>query len=199
VARAGTLFPIHHMPFTPADAKRHIQGLNPAQEKAWADIANSVLRNCDGPTGECEGKAIRVANDRAKRVGKIVKIDEAKRLVFGWAYIAKTSDGQQVTDHSGEFVADPNELEDAIYEYVETSREADDMHQGPVTGHLVESVMFTPEKIEAMGLAKDALPTGVWVGFRLEPDAFDKVLRGERTMFSIAGTAVKVEDAEDTP
>ena len=183
------------MPSTAADAKTHIKDLTAAQSKAWAQIANKALADCQAKGGEdCEGRAIRIANAAAKRVGKIAKVDDAKRLAFGWAYVAKTRDGTQVTDHSGEYVSDVSVLEDAMYEYVETSREANDMHDGPVTGHLVESFVVTPEKLEAMGLAEDALPIGAWVGFRLEPDAFEKVRSGERTMFSIEGLAVKVED-----
>ena len=125
--------------------------------------------------------------------GTIAKLDESRHLCFGYAYVAKTKDGTQELDHSWEYVDDPEVLEDAMYEYVETSREANDMHDGPITGHLVESFVITPDKLEAMGLTKDALPMGVWVGFRLEPDAFDKVKTG-RTAFSIEGLAVKVED-----
>ena len=125
--------------------------------------------------------------------GTIAKTDDAKRLCFGWAYIAKTKDGDQVTDHSGEFVETAEELEDAVYEYVETSRQSNDMHDGTVTGVLVESFVSTPEKLEAMGLAKDALPTGAWVGFRLDEDAYQKVRDGDRRAFSIEGSAVRVE------
>ena len=183
------------MPWTAADAERHIKDLTPTQAKAWAEMANGALADCQAKGGDdCEGRAIRIANAGAKRVGKIAKVDEAKRLCFGWAYVAKTREGTQVVDHSGEYVSDVGVLEDAVYEYVETSREANDMHDGPVTGHLVESFVVTPDKLEAMGLAKDALPEGVWVGFRLEPEAFEKVRSGERAMFSIEGLAVKVEE-----
>jgi hypothetical protein len=127
-----------------------------------------------------------------KVVGTITKLDTEQKLAFGWAYVAKQRDGTQVIDHSGEFI-DPADLESAVYEFVEEFREADDMHEGPVTGHLVESFVSTPEKLEAMGLEKDALPQGVWVGFRLEPEAFEKIKDGDRTMFSIFGEARREE------
>jgi hypothetical protein len=160
------------MPWTAADADRHIEGLTAPQKEAWAKIANRALADCDGPREECEGRAIRIANSQAKRVGKVVKVDEAQQLVFGWV----------------------DELEKAMYDYVLESRESNDMHDGPVTGRLVESFVSTPEKLEAMGLPADALPQGVWVGFKLDEESFDKVRRGERTMFSIEGTAVKLEE-----
>lgn len=51
------------MPYRARDAKRHIKGLTPGQDQAWAKIANSALREYGD-----EGRAIRTANSRAKRV-----------------------------------------------------------------------------------------------------------------------------------
>lgn len=59
-------------------------------------------------------------------------------------------------------------------------------------------MVFTPEKIEKMGLPAGILPTGWWVGFRVEDDAlWDSVKKGERLAFSIHGSGVRkeVEDA----
>jgi uncharacterized protein YdaT len=50
------------MPWKPADADRHKKGLDHTQRKRWAAIANSVLKE----TGD-EGRAIRIANSKAKR------------------------------------------------------------------------------------------------------------------------------------
>lgn len=124
--------------------------------------------------------------------GVVVKTIPEERLVFGWAYVAKRKDGTTVIDHSGELI-EPETLEKAWYEYVESSRESNDMHEGPLTGTLVESVVFTPEKLATWGLAKDAMPVGAWVGFRVDQEQFDKVKAGQRRMFSIEGTAVREE------
>lgn len=122
----------------------------------------------------------------------ITKADDAEQNVFGWAYVSKRADGEQVTDHSGEQVA-PADLEAAAYEFVVESRKAGDRHQGDAVGVMVESMVFTPEKLAKMGLPADALPTGWWVGFHL-PDAadYELVKSGDRAMFSIEGTAVRV-------
>jgi len=48
------------MPWTAADAKSHKKGLNPTQSKAWAEIANNVLKE----KGD-EATAIKVANAKA--------------------------------------------------------------------------------------------------------------------------------------
>lgn len=64
------------MPWTAAGADKHKKGLTPAQQSRWAAIANSVLAECRKTGGgDCEGRAIRIANARcgaaAKRVGRL--------------------------------------------------------------------------------------------------------------------------------
>lgn len=51
------------MPWRARDAKRHIKGLTGNQASAWVSIANSALKEYGD-----EGRAIRTANSRAKRV-----------------------------------------------------------------------------------------------------------------------------------
>lgn len=56
------------MPWSVADVDSHMKGLTDAQKKAWVKIANSVLRSCLADGGkDCEGKAIRIANSKAKQ------------------------------------------------------------------------------------------------------------------------------------
>jgi hypothetical protein len=44
-----------------------------------------------------------------------------------------------------------------------------------------------------MGLAKDALPVGLWVGFKIDDaDVWAKVKSGEYPMFSIQGKAKRI-------
>lgn len=100
-------------------------------------------------------------------------------------------------DKSGDFVDAEvlGDLEDAVYDYVLASREADEMHV-KLTGvaKIVESVMLTPDKLEKMGLSGDRV--GWWVGFRVEDDAvWKKVKDGTYPMFSIRGTGTR-EPAE---
>jgi len=177
------------MPWTPADADKHVKGLSPSLKTEWAKIANRVLNDCEGD--DCEAKAIKIANAQVQKLGKVAKLDSVKHRVFGYAYVAKTKDGETVIDHSGEFI-DPDDLEDAIYKYVLESREGNDMHDGPVTGKLIESFVITPDKLEAIGLEKNALPIGAWVGFQLDPEVYKDVVEGRRA-FSIEGSAEKVE------
>ena len=126
----------------------------------------------------------------------IAKIDEAERLVFGYANVSVAKDGGEVVDLHGDII-EPSVLEKAAYEFVLKFRDTGEMHdQGSVqgtVGKLVESMVFTPEKLEAIGLAKDAIACRWWVGFKLSPDAFAKVASGEYRMFSIQGKAEREE------
>ncbi len=121
----------------------------------------------------------------------IAKLNDEQRTVFGWAYVSVSKDGEQIVDDSGETV-DITELEPAMYDFVKESRESGDMHDGTVTGVLIESVVFTKDKLEAMGLPRDALQQGAWVGFQLDDESFAKVKTGGRTAWSIEGAAKRV-------
>jgi len=124
--------------------------------------------------------------------GKIAKVDAEERLVFGWASVVAEVDGSPLVDSQGDILDLPS-LESAVYGFVEDSRQAGEMHTKRV-GRLVESFMVTPEKLEKMGLAKDALPPGAWMGFRIENDeAWEKVKNGEYSMFSIGGVGERSE------
>lgn len=114
---------------------------------------------------------------------------EDQRLIFGWANVAATADGQPVVDSHGDIIP-PEVLEKAAYQFNLTFRDAGQMHSGGSVGRLVESFMSTPDKLEAMGLQRDAMPVGLWVGFKIDDaDVWAKVKSGEYPMFSIQGRA----------
>jgi hypothetical protein len=124
----------------------------------------------------------------------VVKIDADQQLVFGWANVAIRKDGEVVTDHHDDEI-DPGDLERAAYLFNLEFRELNERHRDLVKGRLVESLAVTPEKLIAMGLEKDALPQGWWVGFYVEDDdVWDKVKKGEYSMFSIEGSAARLEE-----
>ena len=85
------------------------------------------------------------------------------------------------------------DLEPAVYDFVRESRAAGADHQGAPVAEVVESLVMSPQKAEAMGL--DAPPvTGWWVGVKVaDPAVFAKVKDGTYTMFSIEGTAQRDE------
>ncbi len=126
--------------------------------------------------------------------GEFTKLDDEKRLAFGWAYVAE-DDGQVITDHSGDFIdkAALPDLEDAAYEYVLLSREADEMHEKlEGVAQLVESLMLTPEKAAAMGIVTKRF--GWWAGFKIQDDdVWAKVKDGTYPGFSIRGRGQREE------
>lgn len=131
------------------------------------------------------------------QAGDIVKTNPDKRLVFGWAYITHDREGNLNIDKSGDFADDIEEIEKSAYDYVLRSRQSDADHTNVKGGEMVESIVFTAEKCEQMGIAKGSVPTGWWIGFRIEDDAtWERVKKGELRAFSIhgKGTRSKVEE-----
>lgn len=125
-----------------------------------------------------------------KLCGKIQKTDDEQRLVFGWASVAEVG-GKKVVDSQGDVVP-LAEIERAAYEFVEFYREGGEMHERTGVARLVESCVFTPEKLAAMGFSGDKF--GFWVGFRVTDDVvWQKVKDGRYSMFSIGGRAVREE------
>lgn len=126
----------------------------------------------------------------------IAKSDDEKMLAFGWASVSMRVDGELIEDWQGDMI-EPGELEDAVYEYVRLYRDGGEMHERGGVAVLVESVVFTEEKMKAMGIPDGTLPIGWWIGFKvLDEDVWEKVKDGTYPMFSIEGEAerVKVED-----
>ena len=120
--------------------------------------------------------------------------DSDERLVFGWASVADRADGETITDHQGDIV-EIGELESAAYDFVQFFREGSDMHErgGLDIAVLIESIVFTPDKLTALGLNDGALPHGWWVGFRIiDDEVWEKVKDGTYSMFSIEGYAHKM-------
>jgi len=125
--------------------------------------------------------------------GEFSKLDEDRQLAFGWASVVQTASEAVLVDKQGD-VLDTDSLEEAVYGYVLDSRDSDEMHRRNGVGQLVESIMFTPEKIEKMGLDPAAVPVGWWVGFRVsDPDVWAKVKDGTYRMFSIRGSGKREE------
>ncbi|KIM00521.1 hypothetical protein CCC_03123 [Paramagnetospirillum magnetotacticum MS-1] len=118
----------------------------------------------------------------------ITKTDAAERLVFGWASVIEEN-GQPVVDRQGDVITEA-ELEKAAYDFAENARAAGEMHTNIGVGELVESVVLTKQKQQAMGI--DLGRVGWWIGFRVTPDVFEKVASGVYRAFSIGGTGQRV-------
>ena len=116
---------------------------------------------------------------------KITKSDDDKHLAFGWANVAIRADGEEIEDWQ-EDIIEPEELENAAYQYVLLYREGGEMHERGGAAVLVESVVFTEEKMQAMGIPAGTLPIGWWIGFKVtDEDVWEKVKDGTYPMFSL--------------
>lgn len=123
----------------------------------------------------------------------INKFYDDEQLVFGWASVAKDAKGNRPLDWHGDLI-DPEDLEKAVYEFVLEFGESNEMHRADsVNGKLVESIMFTKEKMKSMGIPDGIVPEGWWCGFKIENrEVYMKVKTGVYKMFSIEGAAVPV-------
>ncbi len=129
--------------------------------------------------------------------GRITKTDDEKRLVFGWAYVTKTADGTQVTDHSGDTEVDPENLLDVAVSFMEESRDGGEMHVEKDVATCVMLLVTTPEVQKAMGLEGDPLDVGIFVCFKVKDDrVWKRVKKGDLPMFSIEGQGTRTPIAE---
>ena len=120
---------------------------------------------------------------------EIKKIDEDERLVFGWFSVVEQN-GELIKDSQGDFI-EPDQLEKAAYDFVLDARIAGEGHVRKGVGQLVESIVFTKEKQEVLGI--DVGCIGWWGGFHIDDDnVWDKIKKGEYPMFSIGGTGTRV-------
>jgi cation transport regulator ChaB len=181
----------------PAEVKGQ---LPPAGQQIWRTTFNAQqLRGVDDAAAEAaawaELKQRGWTQDAAGNwqppvhTGRIAKLDAAEHLVFGWASVAIRKDGEALEDLQGDLI-DPEDLEQAAYQFVLHFGETGVAHQGETVGHLVESLVVTKQKLAAMGLDADALPQGWWVGFYVpDEDVWRRIEDGTYRMFSVQGTA----------
>jgi len=119
----------------------------------------------------------------------IRKMVPDQQLIFGWASVVEKG-GVAVID-SQDDVIPVAELENAAYEFVLHSRQQGDMHATVGVGRLVESMVFTKEKQDVLGI--DLGMVAWWTGFRVDcPDVWAAHKRGDRPEFSIGGQAIPV-------
>lgn len=116
-----------------------------------------------------------------------------QQIVFGWANVTVQEDGSAPLDWQGDMM-DTDVLEAAAYNYVLQHGLANQEHEwGTDCGWLVESMMFTKDKMAALNIPEGTIPEGWFVGFYIpDPVVYKKVKDGEYNMFSIEGSARRV-------
>lgn len=121
--------------------------------------------------------------------GKIIKIDDDKKLVFGWASIIKDTQGKILLDRQDDFIDSEEELEKAAYDYVLKSRDGGEMHIRKGVSTMVESIVLSEEKQKALGIPHGVVPIGWWVGFKVNDSrVWNEVKKGGYIGFSVHGT-----------
>lgn len=114
---------------------------------------------------------------------KFCKANEEERRVFGWASVSEI-DGKPVVDHHADIIT-PKDMEEMAYRFLEV-RTGGEMHDTMGVSRLIESMVFTKEKQEALGI--DLGMVGWWVGFQvMDESTWKKVKSGELRSFSIGG------------
>ena len=120
-----------------------------------------------------------------KLTGKVVKRDDDKFLVFGFASVADVEDSQ------GDVIS-IEELEKGAYQFMLHDGMGAEMHEVYGVADVVESIVFTKEKLKLLGLAEDALPPAWWIGMKVRnAETWQKIKNGDYKSFSIGGRAIR--------
>ena len=114
---------------------------------------------------------------------KVMKSDDEKMLAFGWASVSVRVDGEVIEDWQKDIV-EPEDLENAAYEFVLLYREGGEMHERGGAAVLIESVVFTEEKMRAMGYRQAHFPSAGGLGLGSWIKTCGKRLRTEPTRCS---------------
>ncbi len=124
---------------------------------------------------------------------EIFKSNEFEKLVSGWASVAKNADGSLPLDWDGDVVT-AEVLEKAAIDFMLEYRESGEMHKGKAKGTVVESIVFTKQKMRAIGIPEGTIPEGWFITVKIHDDeVFKKVVDGKYKMFSIQGKARRLK------
>lgn len=118
----------------------------------------------------------------------IHKVDEEQKIIFAWASVIEKN-GEPIVDRQGDVISEPD-LENAVYDYVINSRRGGEMHVRKDAGTLVESIVFTKEKQNLLGI--DLGMVGWFVGIKINDDnVWKRVKDGTYSMLSIGGKGMR--------
>lgn len=122
----------------------------------------------------------------------VIKADVERQLVTGWASVSTDANGQPVIDSQGDIMP-IDELEKAAHEVFLAGgkNKAGDNHVRNAVADIVESMVVTAEKREALGFGAGA--TGWVVTLKVHDTAlWEQIKRGEKLELSIHGTAERM-------
>lgn len=118
----------------------------------------------------------------------LYKSKSAEQLVSGWANVSINADGSIPLDWHDDVIT-PQELEKAAVGFMLNYRDSGVMHEGDSVGTVVESIVFTKEKQEALGIPEGTVHQGWFITVKVhDAEVYKKVEDGTYKMFSIQGT-----------
>lgn len=118
---------------------------------------------------------------------EIHKARDEQRLVSGWASVSINADGSIPMDWDDDIIP-PEVLEKAAINFMLDYRDSGAMHKGNSVGTIVESIVFTKDKQEALGIPDGVLPIGWFITVKVhDEEVYAKVKDGKYRMFSIQG------------
>lgn len=169
--------------------------LTTAQQRQWLRVWNSAfesLREDGKSVEESESRAFAQANavvGKAFEFAKLVpieKTDNEQQMVWGWAYVCKGDDGEQVVDHGGD-VVDILEIQKAAEDFMLSSRVGSVMHKDQA-GFVAQSIVVTDDLAKVLGFT--TRKRGWLIGFKVtDADTWEGVKNRKFRAFSIGGTA----------
>lgn len=119
-----------------------------------------------------------------KRAAKIIKIDDAARIVWGWASVVSI-DGVPMIDRQGDIIS-PEVMTKAADNFMADVRTAKAMHEGGKIGEVIHSFPLTKALGEALGV-HSALEGWIVAMKVHDDDVWNRVKSGELAAFSIGG------------
>ena len=123
----------------------------------------------------------------------VYKAKDDQQLVSGWANVALDKNGDAPLDWQDDVIA-PETLEKAAIQFMLDYRGSGEMHKGNSKGTVVESIVLTKEKQQAIGIPDGTVPEGWFITAKVhDPEVFAKVKDGTYKMFSIQGTAKRIK------
>ena len=157
----------------------------------------------DGTTRRIEtNESVYITDEVPVREAEAVYVDvgfqmhkarDAEQLVSGWANVSVNANGSVPLDWQDDIIP-PEELEKAAVNFMLEYRDSGVMHEGGSVGTVVESIVFTKDKQEALGIPEGILPIGWFITVKVhDADTFAKIKDGTYKMFSIQGTCRRIK------
>ena len=124
---------------------------------------------------------------------EVVKSKDEQHLVSGWASVSINADGSIPLDWDDDVIA-PATLEKAAISFMKDFALSGEMHSGKEKGHVVESIVLTKEKQQAIGIPEGCVPEGWFITVEVQDqEVYKKVKDGTYKMFSIQGKGARTK------